>query len=133
MESVISEIQQLWVPSFFKKCSKFNLDFENAWKNSEKLFCFWDNWIWIGCIYLSLLTKKYLWLTVNVLETVLRFWISRRETFSKSLAFTVINKYGKGGVAQVLTVCAFPYHVACRRSSETGLFKHFFNHVFGNV
>ena len=107
---------------FFKKCSKFNIDFDNALKNSEKRFCFWDNWIWIGCVNLSLLTKKYLWPTVNVLETVLRILISPRETFSNSLTFTVINKYGKAGVAQVLTVFGFPYHVACRRVLWNGTF-----------
>ena len=26
--------------TFFSKCSKFNLDFKNAEKNSEKVFCF---------------------------------------------------------------------------------------------
>ena len=32
---------------------------------------------------------------------VLRFCISLRETFSNSIAFTVINKYGKGVVVQI--------------------------------
>ena len=31
--------------SFFKKNLKFNIDFKNAKKNSEKLFCYCDNCI----------------------------------------------------------------------------------------
>ena len=38
LESVTSEIEKLWVSSFFSKCLKFNLDFENSARNSEKLF-----------------------------------------------------------------------------------------------
>ena len=66
-ESVISEIHWLWGSSFFWKCSKFNVDYRNAEKNSEKVFCFWDNSIWIGCVKLSLLTGEYLSSAVNVL------------------------------------------------------------------
>ena len=60
MESVISRIHQLWGASFFGKCSKLNLDFKNAEKNSEKAICFSDNCIWIGCVNLSLLRREYL-------------------------------------------------------------------------
>ena len=45
-------------------------------------------------------------------QTALRFRISPREFFSDSIAFTVINKYGKDGVAQVLTVFGVPQYVA---------------------
>ena len=37
-QSVISEPQKLWLPSFYSKCSKFNKDFENAAKSCEKIF-----------------------------------------------------------------------------------------------
>ena len=67
-ECVISEINQLWGSSFFWKCSKFKVDFENATKNSEKAFCFWDNYVRIGCVKLSLLRKEYLSSAVNVLK-----------------------------------------------------------------
>ena len=43
-ECVISKINQLWGSSFFWKCSKFKVDFENLRKNPEKAFCFWDNY-----------------------------------------------------------------------------------------
>ena len=66
-ECVISEINQLWRSSFFWKCSKFNVDFENGRKNPEKAFCFWDNGVRIGCVKLSLLRREYLSSAVNVL------------------------------------------------------------------
>ena len=34
-------------------------------------------------------------------ETVLRFCISLTETFCKTIASSMINKYGKGGVLQI--------------------------------
>ena len=35
------------------------------------------------------------------LQTVLRFFISLKGTFSNAITFTVINKYGKGAVVQI--------------------------------
>ena len=67
-DCVISEINQLWLSSFFWKCSKFKVDFENATKNLEKAFCFWDNCVQIGFVKLSLLRKEYLSSAVNVLK-----------------------------------------------------------------
>ena len=67
-ECLISEINQLWGSSFFWKNSKFKVDFENATKNSEKAFCFRDNYVRIGCVKLSLLRKEYLSSSVNVLK-----------------------------------------------------------------
>ena len=64
---VISEINQLWGSSFFWKCSKFNVDFENIRKNSQKIVYFWDNGVRIGCVNLSLLRREYLSSAVNVL------------------------------------------------------------------
>ena len=50
---------KLWGSSLFLKYSRFNLDFKNATRSWEKVFCFWDNCIWIGIIKLSLLRTKY--------------------------------------------------------------------------
>ena len=66
-ECLISEINQLWGSSLFWKCSKFKVDFENARKNPEKGFCFWDNCVRICCVKLSLLRREYLSSAVNVL------------------------------------------------------------------
>ena len=62
-------------------------------------------------------------------QRVLTFWISLRETFFNSIACAVINKYSKGGVAQVSTVFGPPYDVLVEGSSETALFKHLFDYV----
>ena len=48
-------------------------------------------------------------------KTVLRFCMSLTQTFCKSIAFTVINKYGKGGVLDISTKFEHIYHVAFRR------------------
>ena len=81
-ESVISEIHWLWGSSFFWKCSKFNEDYRNAVKNLEKVFCFWDNSVWIGCVKLSLLRGEYLSSAFNVLTNSLKiFHITKRRFF----------------------------------------------------
>ena len=58
--------------TFFWKSSKFNLDFENAIKNREKVFSFWDNCMWMGCIKLSLLGRKHLPTALIVLTNRLK-------------------------------------------------------------
>ena len=52
-EVVTSKIQNLWGSPFDSKSVTFNLYFKNAGKNSEKVFCFWDNCLWIGIVKLS--------------------------------------------------------------------------------
>ena len=59
LDVVISEIQNLWGSSLFSKYLKLNLDFKNEAKNWGKVFCFWNNCIWIGIVKLSLLTTGY--------------------------------------------------------------------------
>ena len=51
---------------FFKKCSKFNVDFKNQENDSDKVFCFWDNSIWIGSVKLPILRRENLSSVVNV-------------------------------------------------------------------
>ena len=80
-ESVISEIHRLWLWSFFRKCWKFNVDFRNEEKNSEKLFCFWDNSIWKGCVNLSLIRREYLRSGVNVWTNSLKILHSTNIDF----------------------------------------------------
>ena len=53
-EFVISELKKLWGSCFFAKRSKFQIDFKMAAKNSENLFCFSDNCMWIGNVILPL-------------------------------------------------------------------------------
>ena len=82
-ESLISELQKLWGLSFRSKSLKFNLDFERAAKNWEKVFCFWDNCIWIGIVKLSLLRTGYFSSAANVLSTSPKTWPVNRRDLSK--------------------------------------------------
>ena len=52
---------------FLCKIVKFNPAFKNAETNSEKVYCFWDNCIGIGCLTLFLLSTEYLSSAVNML------------------------------------------------------------------
>ena len=70
----ISEIQNLWGSSFFSKCLKFNLDFKNSEKNSENIFCFWDNIIWVGIFNFSLLRTGYFSFTASMLANSPKIW-----------------------------------------------------------
>ena len=73
-------MNKLWATSFFLKCSKFNLAFQNEGKNSEKVFSFWDNCMWMGCIKLSLFGREHLRTAVIVLTNSLKlFHITIRE------------------------------------------------------
>ena len=69
---------------FFGKCSKFNLDFENAEKNQGKVFCFWNNWTWIGCVKYSLLRRQFLSTALNVLTNSLKIYHITKRDFLQS-------------------------------------------------
>ena len=69
LESLNSEIQNLWRSFFVSKCLQFKLDFKNAFKNWGKVLCFWENCIWIGIVKFSLLRTWYSWTAANVLTT----------------------------------------------------------------
>ena len=67
---------------FLWKCSKVNIGFKNAKKIEEKVFLFWDNDIWIGCVSLSLFRREYMSSAVNVLTNSLKILhITKREFF----------------------------------------------------
>ena len=77
----------------------------------------------------SQLRRKYFWPAVN---EVLRFCLSLRETFSKLIVFTVINKYGKSGFIQISALFSIIYLLLVEGSSETRLFRHLSNNVLRN-
>ena len=84
-EAVISEAQDLWGSSLFSKYLKFILDFRNSAKNWEKVFCFWDNCVWIGIVKLSLLRRGYFSSAVNVLKSSPKIWhVKNRDFFQLS-------------------------------------------------
>ena len=82
-ESITSTIQNLWGASFFSKCLKFNVDFNNAAKNWEKVFCVWDNVIWVGVVKLSLWIRRYFSLEANVLTSIHKISYVNKRDFLK--------------------------------------------------
>ena len=60
---------------------EFNLNFKNAEKNSEKVFCFIDNCIWIGIVKLSLVRTGYFSSTANVLTSSPKTWNIKGRDF----------------------------------------------------
>ena len=112
-------------------CSKFHLDFKNAVKNSEKVFCFRDNCIWIGIVKLSLLRTGYFSSAANVLTSSTKILhVNKREFFQ-------LHRLGSdqwirsGDLMQISTVLGYVCHVACQSISEMGLFRHLSDYVFG--
>ena len=57
--------------------------------------------------------------------------MSMRETFSNQINLAVINEYDQGAVMLISTVLRHIYPVGCRRATETKLFRHLSDHVFG--
>ena len=81
-QSVIWETQKLWLSSFASKPSKFNLDFKNVPENSEKVFCLWDNCIWIGIVKLSLWrTRNFLYAANVVTSSPKICHVNKRDSF----------------------------------------------------
>ena len=66
----------------FWKCTMFKLHFKSAVSNWENVLSFWDYCIWIGCLILSLLTREYLLLAVNILKNIFKtFHVTKRDLF----------------------------------------------------
>ena len=118
---------------FISKCLKFNLDFTNAAKNREKVFCFWDNCIWIDLLKLSLLRIGYFSSVANVFTSRPKIWhVKKRDIFehkfvaSDQRANMVMRVWCRFqqclGTLNVLLVEA---------ASETGLFRHLHHYHFG--
>ena len=56
-----------------------------------------------------------------------------RKVFSNSVAFKVINKYGKGGSVKMSTVFGLPYMLLVEGSYERRLFRDLINNVFRSL
>ena len=133
LECVIWQINQLWGSSFFFKCSKFHVDFENARKSSEKAFSFWDNYFWIGCVKFSLLRREYWSSAVNVLTNTYKALLLTKTDFSTQLP----SQWSLNMVMVLwswLQQCLNPFTMLpVKGSFGTGLFGHISRHVFRNA
>ena len=99
----------------FVKLCKILSTFENAAENSEKA----SELSALICLYWE---EKTFDQQSMCSQTVRRFCILLRDTFSNSITFTVINKYAEGAVAQISTVFGLVYHVAFGRIFRSGTF-----------
>ena len=115
LDSLIPKRQNLCGSSSFSKCSKFKIDFKNAAKNSEKVFCSFDNYIRIGIVKMSLLRTGYFSSTANVLTSCPKIWDVNKREFSNSISLSVINESDQSAVRQFSKVLGNLYHSACPR------------------
>ena len=99
---------------FSVKISKLNLDFKNAAKSWENLFCFLDNCIWIRMVKLSIWRRRYFWSPANVLTSNPKILHVNKRDFFELNFVAVIDEDDKGAVMQISTVLVHVSHVACR-------------------
>ena len=66
---------------FFFKYLKFQLDFKNAARNSENVFCWLNNCMRIGIVKLSLLRTGYFSSAANVLTGSPKIWHVKSRDF----------------------------------------------------
>ena len=98
------------------------IGFQNIEKNRENIFCFWDNYTWIGCLKLPLLGGEYWSSKVNMLRSSIKILSITKRVFSNSFAFTAIDKYGKGGAVKISKVFGVPNNDAYGRFLWKGTF-----------
>ena len=75
---------------FFSKCSKFYVDFKNAIKNWENVFCLEVNCVRTCSGNFCLLWEEYMWSAVNVLKDGPNNWY-RTKRDDKELTLFDIN------------------------------------------
>ena len=114
-ESVISEIQHLSGSSFCPKYLKLHLDLKNAGKTYGKVFCYWDNFIWIGIVKLSLFRTRYFLSAANVLRSSPKILHANQSNFYSSIDLPLTNEYDKSAVTQISEVIGNVYHAGFRR------------------
>ena len=86
-----SEIIRLRHSTFYSKFSKFHAHFRTAIKNSDNVFCFRDNGVWI-CVKMCKLQREYLLSAVNDLTNSLKITIRLTKTFSNSIFHKFMEK-----------------------------------------
>ena len=68
------------------------------------MFCFWDKYIWIVSIHLSLLIREYLSSVVIGLRKGLKNFRVSKSDFCNSITFTVITQDDKGALIKTESV-----------------------------
>ena len=80
-QAVATKTNKLWASSFFWKCSKLNLYFENAGKNPENIFSFWGSCMWMGYNKLSLLGREHLSTALILLTNIVKLFHITKSNF----------------------------------------------------
>ena len=109
---------------FFSKCLKFDLDSKNRKKkkNSEKLFCFSDNCIWIGNCKFSQSSTKYFPSTAYVLTNTLKTLHNTLGNIFKINVPQNDEKHDKSALMEISQVLGTPSHVDCQGVFPNGTF-----------
>ena len=132
MQSIISEVHQLWGSSLFSKCSKFDAACGNAERNWANLFSFRDKWFWIGCVKNSLFTEReYSSLGVNMLTNSLKNSDTTKIEFFQT---EVLSEWSKN-ITKLLPCrfkqCFAPFNMLnFHKCSDRVRFRHLSNHAF---
>ena len=95
---------------------------KNAENFFEKIFGFWDKFIWIVSIHLSLLRREFLSSAVNVVRKSLKNIHVFKSDFCNSITFTVFSQADKSALIKIESVFRPVYHVACRDVLSNGSF-----------
>ena len=80
-ECNFKETSTMKVACFFWKCSKFKVDSTDPERNGDKVCCFCDNSVCIGCVILSLLGGEYFSSTVSVLTNSRKIFYSTKRGY----------------------------------------------------
>ena len=131
LESIISEILKLEDSPFFWKCSPFHVDFRNAKKNPENVFCFKGNGFWTCCVKVCILRREYVYSAVNVFTNRPNILdLTKADIFQLNLS----QIHGKKRIIVVpcrFKQCLLPVNSLIIEScSEVRLFRHLSNHLF---
>ena len=87
----VRKIVRLRHSTLYSKCSKFHAHFRTAIKNSENVFCFRDNRVWI-CVKMCKLQREYLLSAVNDLKNSLKITNQNKKDFFQ---FNISLVHGK--------------------------------------
>ena len=130
----VSNFRNRWGmrPIFFSKCWKFLVDFTILETNSENIFNFGDNWIWIGCVKHSVLARE------RILVIGSRYVNRQSQDFRyywKSILRTQFLAERSKSMRKLLPCrceqCFWPFNMlTVHKCSDMGLFRHFRNHAF---
>ena len=110
---------------FFRKRWIISAKFQKCSEKSENLFCFWDNWMWIGIVKLSLLRTRYFHWAANVLTSSTKILRLNKKDFLELSWLGSDQRIWKSAVTKISKVLGSLYHPAFWRVLWNGTFETF--------